>query len=93
MLQELFLRSPCPTAALQMRKDLQQWPQALSLAHQLDPLQVAPIACKYAQVCPFNYHPLHDPFALPMALSWYQHLLLSPLVSKFVLSLVECWSR
>lgn len=50
MLQELFLRSPCPTAALQMRKDLQHWPQALSLANQLDPTQIAPLACNYAQV-------------------------------------------
>ena len=50
VLQELFLRSPCPTAALQMRKDLQHWPQALSLAHQLDPSQVPGLACSYAQV-------------------------------------------
>ena len=50
MVQELFLRSPCPTAALQMRKDLQHWPQALSLAHQLDPTQVPGLACSYAQV-------------------------------------------
>lgn len=48
--QELFLRSPCPTAALQMRKDLRHWPQALSLAHQLDPTQVPGLACSYAQV-------------------------------------------
>ncbi|KAL3149725.1 hypothetical protein ABBQ38_013551 [Trebouxia sp. C0009 RCD-2024] len=48
-MQELFLRSPCPTAALQMRRDLQHWPQALSLAHQLDPTQVPTLACSYAQ--------------------------------------------
>ncbi|KAL0053124.1 hypothetical protein WJX82_001225 [Trebouxia sp. C0006] len=47
--QELFLHSPCPTAALQMRKDLQHWPQALSLASQLDPTQISPLACNYAQ--------------------------------------------
>ncbi len=50
LLQELFLHSPCPTAALQMRKDLQHWPQALSLANQLDPTQIPPLACNYAQV-------------------------------------------
>ena len=49
-MQELFLRSPCPTAALQMRKDLQHWPQELSLAHQQDPTQVPGLACSYAQV-------------------------------------------
>ncbi|KAL0039283.1 hypothetical protein WJX79_001413 [Trebouxia sp. C0005] len=47
--QELFLHSPCPTAALQMRKDLQHWPQALFLANQLDPTQIPPLACNYAQ--------------------------------------------
>ena len=61
MLQELFLHSPCPTAALQMRKDLQHWPQALSLANQLDPTQIPPLACNYAQVssvCMYtNGHP------------------------------------
>lgn len=50
VLQELFLHSPCPTAALQMRKDLQHWPQALFLANQLDPTQIPPLACNYAQV-------------------------------------------
>ncbi len=49
-MQELFLGSPCPTAALQMRKDLQHWPQALSLAQQLDPTPIPPLACNYAQV-------------------------------------------
>lgn len=49
--QELFLHSPCPTAALQMRKDLQHWPQALSLANQFDPSQTPLLACNYAQVC------------------------------------------
>lgn len=35
-----------------MRKDLQHWLQALSLAHQLDPSQVPALACSYAQVSP-----------------------------------------
>ncbi len=49
-LQELFLRSSCPAAALQMRKDLQQWAEALALAQQLDPAASGPLARQYAQV-------------------------------------------
>ena len=49
-LQELFLRSSCPAAALQMRKDLQQWAEALALAQQLDPTAAGPLARQYAQV-------------------------------------------
>ena len=49
-LQELFLRSSCPAAALQMRKDLQQWGEALALAQQLDPAAAGPLARQYAQV-------------------------------------------
>ena len=49
-LQELFLRSSCPAAALQMRKDLQQWAEALALAQQLDPAAAGPLARRYAQV-------------------------------------------
>lgn len=58
-MQDMFLRSPCPTAALQMRKDLQHWPQALALAQQLDPSQIAPLACSYAQVGGCSLKPLH----------------------------------
>jgi WD repeat-containing protein 19 len=35
--QELFLRSSRPLAALEMRQDLKHWPQALALAQQLAP--------------------------------------------------------
>jgi hypothetical protein len=36
-MQELFLRSSRPLAALEMRQDLKHWPQALALAQQLAP--------------------------------------------------------
>lgn len=38
--QELFLASSYPQAALNMRRDLLQWEQALKLAHVIDPNQV-----------------------------------------------------
>ncbi|KAK9830069.1 hypothetical protein WJX72_009571 [[Myrmecia] bisecta] len=47
--QDLFLASSVPVAALEMRRDLQQWAEALKLAQQLDPTQIGPIARQYAQ--------------------------------------------
>ena len=44
-LQELFLRSSLPKAALEMRKDLKHWSEALKLADQLDPESI-PSICK-----------------------------------------------
>jgi WD repeat-containing protein 19 len=44
-LQELFLRSSIPKAALEMRKDLKHWNEALKLADQLDPGSI-PNICK-----------------------------------------------
>lgn len=43
--QELFLRSSAPKAALEMRKDLKHWSEALKLAEQLDPESI-PVICK-----------------------------------------------
>jgi len=43
--QELFLRSSLPRAALEMRKDLKHWSEALTLAEQLDPESI-PVICK-----------------------------------------------
>ncbi|GAX77949.1 hypothetical protein CEUSTIGMA_g5391.t1 [Chlamydomonas eustigma] len=43
--QELFLRSSIPKAALEMRKDLKHWNEALKLADQLDPESI-PTICK-----------------------------------------------
>lgn len=48
--QELFLRSAQPKAALQMRKDLKHWGEALRLAEQLDPGSVGVISKENAQV-------------------------------------------
>lgn len=46
--QELFLSSSYPQAALNMRRDLLQWEQALKLAHVIDPNQVPEVSVKYA---------------------------------------------
>ncbi|GFH09592.1 WD_REPEATS_REGION domain-containing protein, partial [Haematococcus lacustris] len=46
--QELFLRSSVPKAALEMRKDLKQWSEALKLAEQLDPDAIAGISKEHA---------------------------------------------
>lgn len=48
VLQELFLRSSQPLAALHMRQDLKHWPQALALAHQLDPSLVPHLSKAHA---------------------------------------------
>ncbi|KAI9344181.1 hypothetical protein DFJ73DRAFT_840418 [Zopfochytrium polystomum] len=46
--QDLFLRSSDPVAALEMRRDLMQWDQALKLAERLAPEQVTFVAREYA---------------------------------------------
>lgn len=46
--QELFLKSSRPLAALEMRKDLKHWPQALALAEQLDPGSIPAIGAEHA---------------------------------------------
>ena len=45
--QELFLRSPTPTAALEMRKDMKQWDEAMELAEQFAPEQLSEISREY----------------------------------------------
>lgn len=52
--EEWFLKSSKPTAALDMRRDLLQWDQALSLAKKLDPSQIPSIAREYAQQLEFT---------------------------------------
>ncbi len=47
--QELFLMSTKPLAALEMRRDLLHWDQALKLARTLAEDQVAGISVSYAQ--------------------------------------------
>eukprot|EP01137_Pigoraptor_chileana_P005155 Opistho-2@47869 len=47
--QALFLQSSYPAAALEMRKDLLQWDQALQLAKTLSPVNVPYISKEYAQ--------------------------------------------
>lgn len=46
--QELLLRSSQPLAALQMRRDLKHWSQALALAQQLAPHNVAELRKEHA---------------------------------------------
>ncbi|NXM77221.1 WDR19 protein, partial [Serilophus lunatus] len=46
--QDLYLASSCPVAALEMRKDLQQWDSALQLAKRLAPEQIPFISKEYA---------------------------------------------
>ena len=48
--QELFLRSSQPWAALEMRRDLKHWEDALKLARQIGHGGVSEIACHYAQM-------------------------------------------
>ena len=47
--QECFLRSSHPATALNMRMQLQHWPQALSLARELDPALIPLITCRIGQ--------------------------------------------
>ncbi|XP_023012404.2 intraflagellar transport protein Oseg6 isoform X1 [Leptinotarsa decemlineata] len=51
--QEWFLQSSHPEAALDMRRDLLQWDQALQLAKRMAPEQVAMISREYAQQLEF----------------------------------------
>ncbi|CAG0902490.1 unnamed protein product, partial [Darwinula stevensoni] len=51
--QELYLRSNEPRAALDMRRDLLQWDQALQLARKLSPDQIPFISREYAQQLEF----------------------------------------
>jgi WD repeat-containing protein 19 len=48
--QELFVRSGRPQAALQMRKDLKHWEEALNLAKSADPSQLDDICREYASL-------------------------------------------
>ena len=52
--QELFLLSSNPTAALDMRRDLLQWDQALSLAQVLSIAQIPDICIQYGQQLEFK---------------------------------------
>ncbi|KAJ3283607.1 WD repeat-containing protein 19 [Borealophlyctis nickersoniae] len=52
--QELFLDSPNPLAALELRRNLLHWEQALSLATNLAPDEVTVIAREYAQQLEFD---------------------------------------
>jgi hypothetical protein len=47
-LQELLLRSSRPLAAIEMRRDLKHWPQALALAQQLAPGSIAALSKEHA---------------------------------------------
>lgn len=47
--QNFFLRSSQPVCALQMRRDMMQWEQALALADRLSPEEVPIISKEYAQ--------------------------------------------
>lgn len=51
--EEWYLKSSQPTAALDMRRDLLQWDQALQLAKKLDPSQISNISREYAQQLEF----------------------------------------
>ncbi|XP_028834024.1 WD repeat-containing protein 19 isoform X2 [Denticeps clupeoides] len=46
--QDLYLASSCPSAALEMRRDLQHWDSALQLAKRLAPEQIPFISKEYA---------------------------------------------
>uniref|UniRef100_A0A061RSU0 Wd repeat-containing protein 19 n=2 Tax=Tetraselmis sp. GSL018 TaxID=582737 RepID=A0A061RSU0_9CHLO len=63
--QELFLRSSFPKAALEMRKDLKHWDEAMKLAQQLDPDSIGEISRKYAGM-------LEVRGDFPTALDYYQ---------------------
>lgn len=48
--QELFLSSTRPLAALEMRKDLKHWDEAMQLARRLAPEQLPALSAEYAQL-------------------------------------------
>jgi WD repeat-containing protein 19 len=52
--QELFLTSSRPVTALEMRRDLLHWDQALKLARTLAPEQVPELSVEYAQQLEFK---------------------------------------
>ena len=52
--QELFLASTRPVTALEMRRDLLHWDQALKLAHTLAPQQVPDISVQFARQMEFK---------------------------------------
>ncbi|KAK3876370.1 hypothetical protein Pcinc_018852 [Petrolisthes cinctipes] len=52
--QDLYLRSSSPVAALEMRRDLLHWDQALQLAKKLSPDQIPYISREYAQQLEFT---------------------------------------
>lgn len=56
--QNLYLQSGSPVEALNMRRDLLQWDQALHLANRLAPLEIPYISKEYAQQLEFtgNYN-------------------------------------
>ncbi|KAJ8599437.1 hypothetical protein CTAYLR_008001 [Chrysophaeum taylorii] len=62
--QDLFLSSSRPVTALEMRRDLLHWDQALKLAHTLDPDQEPYISVEYAQQLEFKgeYEPALNMF-------------------------------
>ncbi|EFA01913.1 WD repeat-containing protein 19 isoform X3 [Tribolium castaneum] len=59
--QDWFMGSSYPVAALEMRRDLLQWDQALQLAKKMAPEQIALISREYAQQLEFtgNYSEAH----------------------------------
>ena len=52
--QQLFLESSQPLKALEMRRDLLQWNQALQLAKSLAPEQIPFVSKEYAQQLEFT---------------------------------------
>ena len=50
----MFLSSSKPLSALEMRRDLLQWEQALRLAQSLDPSQISHICTQFAQQLEFK---------------------------------------
>ena len=52
--QEWYLRSGSPVCALEMRRDLLHWDQALQLANKLAPQQIPVISREYAQQLEFT---------------------------------------
>lgn len=53
--QSWFLKSNQPLVALEMRRDLLQWEEALQLATKMAPEQVCMISREYAQQLEFLY--------------------------------------
>lgn len=52
--EKFFLRSSQPVEALNLRRDLMQWEQALDLAQKLKPQEIPFIAREYAQQLEFT---------------------------------------